>query len=151
MEFRIEIKTVNTEADSHFKASANIILDETFIIRNAKLFVTRKPFVAMPSLIGRSGKRFSPCHPLTSELHSVLTSAFLDAYREHISENGTDDTAYDDMPEAGYVSSKDSRLGLTVGSEDGYVQEQESVLETQTSDEAHQDSDKEIEQSAKEA
>jgi len=100
MKYKVEIKSVNNEPESRFRASANIVLDDAFIIRNAKLFIAQKPYVVMPSIIGRSGKRFSPCHPVTKECHNELAGVFLDAYHEYNAENGLTEPEYGDYNES---------------------------------------------------
>ena len=133
MEFRVEIKSVNTEPESRFKAIANIILDDMFIIRNAKLFITHKTYITMPSVPGKSGKRFSPCHPLTTECYNALTDAYLDAYHFYLNENGLPE------PNTNYIStgsSVETESDDEQDSKDEDGQGMESVTETKVSGKA---------------
>jgi DNA-binding cell septation regulator SpoVG len=98
MKFNIQIKSVSNEPGSQFKAMANIIVGDTFIIRNTKLFYSNRPYVTMPSIAGRSGRRFTPCHPLTSEAHAELAAAFLEAYHDYNDKNGLTEPEDDNEP-----------------------------------------------------
>ena len=95
MKINVEFKRIHNDPSSRFKAIANIILEDLFIIRNVKLFYTDKTYVTMPSITGRSGRRFSPCHPLTSEFNAELVDMIWEAYLIY----NADTSADEDLPQ----------------------------------------------------
>jgi DNA-binding cell septation regulator SpoVG len=102
MKITIEMKRVSTDTENAFRATANIVLDGVFIIRNARLIHTARTFMAMPSLTGRSGFRFNACHPITNDFRLEMENAFIMAYHNYLAENNLNDPdAGDDRePEA---------------------------------------------------
>lgn len=69
-------------------AYANVILDNTFIIRRITLLETEEKgrFISMPSIKLNYGKKNyrDICHPLNNDVRSLLTTAVFDAYDNFI-------------------------------------------------------------------
>ena len=83
MKITVEIKTINKVPVSPLKATASVIFDEGFIVRNVKVIETEKGmFISLPSYRGRDGKWRSVCHPITREFHDILQKAVIEAYRK---------------------------------------------------------------------
>lgn len=65
---------------------ANIVLNDSFIVRGIKLLENRKKerFVAMPSRKLRGEKRAyrDLCHPINTKTREVITNALFEAYDE---------------------------------------------------------------------
>ncbi len=91
MQITVEMRRVSTDTDSAFRATANIVLDGVFVIRNARLIHTSRTFMVMPSLRGRSGYRFNCCHPITNDFRLEMEDAFIEAYHVYLAENGLSD------------------------------------------------------------
>ena len=82
MKITVEIKTINKLPTSPLKATAAVLLDECFVIRNVKVIETEKGmFISLPSFRGRDGKWRSVCHPITREFHDELQNAVIEAYQ----------------------------------------------------------------------
>lgn len=70
---------------------ANIILNNSFMIRGIKILETKKHgrFVAMPSRPSRKhkGKFIDLCHPLNQDIRDLITIAILDVYNAQEKKN----------------------------------------------------------------
>ena len=66
---------------------ANIILDDTFVVRGLKIIRgLDRYFVAMPSRRKRDGSFADIAHPITSEFRNKMEQAILDAYWKEVQE-----------------------------------------------------------------
>lgn len=83
-----DIKIFKAKQRGAVLAYANIILNETFIIRGITLLETEKNgrFISMPSRRLRTGEKAyrDMCHPLNSNVRNQLTEIIFSAYDEFI-------------------------------------------------------------------
>ena len=83
MKFTVEMRTIFKNENSPLKATANIVIEDCFVIRNIKLIDNGQGiFLSMPSFKGRDGKWYSICHPVTSECREEIQKAVIEAYRQ---------------------------------------------------------------------
>lgn len=79
-----EIKIFKIEPRGALLGYANIILNDSFIIRGIKILENEKVgrFVAMPSRTLKEGKRHTRdmCHPINNETREEITSLVFEAY-----------------------------------------------------------------------
>lgn len=84
-----DVRIFKMEKKGALLGYANIVLNDSFIIRGIKLIETEKNrFVAMPSRKLRGDKRAyrDLCHPLNQDVRDKITIAIFDAY-DNIQEN----------------------------------------------------------------
>jgi stage V sporulation protein G len=82
----IKVFPVNEE---RLKAYVSIVLDGSFIVRDLKIIKGNTGlFVAMPSKKRKDGTYRDIAHPLNKETRTQMEAKILDAYLEHIKENG---------------------------------------------------------------
>ena len=83
MNFTIEMRTVFKNTSSPLKATANILFDDCFVVRNVKLIENDNGmFISMPSYKARDGEWRSVCHPINAECREELQAAFIKAYKK---------------------------------------------------------------------
>ena len=83
MELTVEMRAIYKNTASPLKATANIVIDDCFVIRNVKLIDNGNGlFMSMPSYKSRDEKWRSVCHPITSECRTVFEDALLEAYKQ---------------------------------------------------------------------
>lgn len=82
MNIRVEI--IRTFEDKGaLLASASLIFDESFIVKNLRVVNgTKGVFVAMPSFRNQEGRHIDTCFPLNAEAHAEIEQAVLEAYEE---------------------------------------------------------------------
>jgi len=93
MKFKItEIKIFKIEKRGALLGYANIVLNDSFIIRGIKILENEKVgrFIAMPSRRLRDGRRAyrDICHPINLEVRENITKSIFEAYdtQENITE-----------------------------------------------------------------
>lgn len=91
MEIKItDVKIFNAKRRGPVLAYANVVLNDSFIVRGITLLETKKGrFVSMPSrrLRNEDKPRYRDlCHPLNSEVRQEITEAIFNAYDEQINE-----------------------------------------------------------------
>lgn len=91
MEIKItDVKIFNAKKRGPVLAYANVVLNNSFIIRGITLLETKKGrFVSMPSrrLNTEDKPRYRDlCHPLNSKVREAITKAIFAAYDEQINE-----------------------------------------------------------------
>ena len=82
-----DVKIFKAKKSGPVLAYANVILDNKFIIRGITLLEKDKGrFISMPARKLRDGKRQyrDMCHPLNSDVRTLLTEAVFNAYEEFI-------------------------------------------------------------------
>lgn len=85
MNLSVEVRTIFKNTNSPLKATANVIIDDCFVIRNVKLIDNDNgsgPFISMPSFKGRDGNWRSVCHPITAECREQIQNAVVEAYQQ---------------------------------------------------------------------
>jgi stage V sporulation protein G len=83
MKFTVEMRTVFKNENSPLKATANIVIEDSFVIRNIKLIDNGQGlFLSMPSFRGRDEKWHSVCHPIHSECREEIQNAVIAAYQQ---------------------------------------------------------------------
>ena len=83
MKIEVEMRTIFKNTNSPLKATANVVFDECFVIRNVKLIDNGNGmFISMPSFRDRGGNWRSICHPITAECRENLQNAVIDAYQQ---------------------------------------------------------------------
>ena len=82
MNISVELRSINKVEAMPVKATANIVIDGGFVIRNVKLIENEKGrFLAMPSSRMNDGTwRNNFCHPITSECRREMEEAVIEAY-----------------------------------------------------------------------
>lgn len=81
MNIRVEIRNIYKNTTSPVKATANIVIDDCFVVHNVKLVDNGNgPFISMPAFRGREGKWISISHPINSECRQEIQDAVLEAY-----------------------------------------------------------------------
>ena len=89
MTIKVEIRTIHTDAKSKLKASANVVLDDSFVIRNVRLIQNDdRTFVSMPSNRYESGDWVNVCHPITTDFREKLETVYIAEYNSHLSKLG---------------------------------------------------------------
>lgn len=83
MKIKVEVKTIFKIPTSPLKATATVIFDDCFIVRNVKLIENEKGmFISLPTFRGRDGNWRSVCHPITSECREEIQNAVIAAYQQ---------------------------------------------------------------------
>ena len=83
MKTEVEIRTIFKNTNSPLKATANVVFDGCFVIRNVKLIDNGNGmFISMPSFRGRDGVWRSICHPINSECREQIQKAVIEAYQQ---------------------------------------------------------------------
>ena len=87
MEFKItEVRIFKIKQRGALLGYANIVLNNSFIIRGIKILESEKNgrFVAMPSRRLREEKRAyrDLCHPINQETREIITATIFNAYDE---------------------------------------------------------------------
>lgn len=87
MEFKItDVKIFKIKQRGALLGYANIVLNNSFIIRGIKILESEKNgrFVAMPSRRLREEKRAyrDLCHPINQETREIITETIFNAYNE---------------------------------------------------------------------
>ena len=85
MEIKVtEVKVFKIERRGTLLGYANIVLNDSFIIRGIRILENKKigRFVSMPSRRLNGGKRQyrDLCHPLNQEVRNLITKEIFDAY-----------------------------------------------------------------------
>ncbi|MBN1780423.1 SpoVG family protein [bacterium] len=81
-----EIK-ISLRDDEKLCGFANIILDDTFVVRGLKIIRgLDRYFIAMPSRRKRDGSFADIAHPITVEFRNKMEKAILDAYWKEVQE-----------------------------------------------------------------
>lgn len=90
MEIKItDVKIFSAHKRGPVLAYANVVLNNSFIIRGITLLETEKGrFVSMPSRRLKNEKRGyrDLCHPLNSKVRQAITEAIFDAYDDQLNE-----------------------------------------------------------------
>jgi len=91
MELKItDVKIFKIKQRGALLGYANIVLNNSFIIRGIKILESEKNgrFVAMPSRRLREEKRAyrDLCHPINQEAREIITETIFNAYDEQIEE-----------------------------------------------------------------
>ena len=91
MELKItDVKIFKIKQRGALLGYANIVLNNSFIIRGIKILESEKNgrFVAMPSRRLREEKRAyrDLCHPINQESREIITETIFNAYDEQIEE-----------------------------------------------------------------
>lgn len=91
MELKItDVKIFKIKQRGALLGYANIVLNNSFIIRGIKILESEKNgrFVAMPSRRLREEKRAyrDLCHPINQEAREIITKTIFNAYDEQIEE-----------------------------------------------------------------
>jgi|GEM_PF-3191972 len=87
MNIRVEVRFVNTtNPKSKLRARGNIILNESFLVRNVRLIEkkNKEMYLSMPSVKSFDEAWENTCHPLTPEFRNELEAAFVKAFNEHL-------------------------------------------------------------------
>ena len=83
MKIEVEVRTIFKNTNSPLKATANVVFDDCFVIRNVKLIDNGNGiFISMPSFKGRDGNWRSVCHPINAESREKIQTAVVDAYEQ---------------------------------------------------------------------
>ena len=83
MKVDVKVKTVFKNSGSPLKATANIILDDCFVVRNIRLIDNgNSMLVSMPSLRGSHENWRSICYPATQECRELIKNAVINAYQQ---------------------------------------------------------------------
>jgi len=83
MKLNVEVRTIYKNTNSPLKATANVIIEDCFVIRNVKIIDNGNGmFISMPSFRGRDEKWRSVCHPITSECRENIQKAVIEAYEQ---------------------------------------------------------------------
>lgn len=78
---------ITLREDEKLCGFANIILDDTFVVRGLKIIRGMdRHFVAMPSRRKRDGSFADIAHPITMDFREKMEKAVLDAYWQEIGE-----------------------------------------------------------------
>lgn len=81
MKITIEMKRIWGDTDSPLKATANVVIDDCFVVHGVKLInVGKGLFLSMPSFRGRSGKWLNTSHPITETCRKRIQDAMLETY-----------------------------------------------------------------------
>ncbi|MBN2104567.1 SpoVG family protein [bacterium] len=79
---------ISLRDDDKLCGFANIILDNTFVVRGLKIICgVDRYFVAMPSRRKRDGSFADIAHPITSEFRKKMEKAVIDAYWKEVEES----------------------------------------------------------------
>ena len=81
---RIQIHIINSEKEKGVRAFADVILDNTLIIKNLVVVEgdDNVHIVYWPSKFDNSGKRIDITHPITDDFRIQAQNAILDKYEE---------------------------------------------------------------------
>ena len=89
MRIKVEIKTLGSSTNPKQKASADVILDDCFVIRRVRLVDDEgRVFVSMPSFKDPHGKWNIMCHPLTVAFRDIIFDAYMEAYISYLDNCG---------------------------------------------------------------
>ncbi len=81
------------EGDSKIKASANITIEECFVVKGIRIIEgSNGLFTAMPSKKGVNGDYKDICFPITAEARQIINDEILRAYYEKLGNNAPAET-----------------------------------------------------------
>ena len=86
MKMSIEIRKVFNDPDSYLKATATVVFDDCFAVKNIRIIKTpEKIFISMPSYRNRRDGRWRDnCHPINAEYRQEMFEAVMEAYEDYI-------------------------------------------------------------------
>ena len=86
MKINAEIWKVYNDRDDYMIAAANVVFEDSFVIKNVRLIKTpEKTFIGMPSFRNRrDGNWRDNCHPINAECRQEMFEAVMEAYEDYI-------------------------------------------------------------------